>query len=722
MARRLLWALRMGLGLLCILAACITCLVLITFDPRDPSFFHEIASRDPVAIATFGGWWGASGAVLLLWSCGLIAFLLVPLFCLIGCHLWRCNWADWTRLVGMLMVFVATLSIAGSVTIDSTVGGYLGQMLYRAALSMLEPPFLLLAAGLLLAVGLIAIIRFSWAIHLHRALVAVLQMLGATQLFGAFCAAACWLQRFCVGQLQRVTALLRSGLGRMGSQAAHDSADDEQLWDGAWLLETEQPSAFIPTSIIEVSEPDAAATDAYELPLEKLFGRRDGASTDTEQPLPQSARTAATALETKLRQFGIEGRMVSIAAGPTVTLFSYAPATDVKLSRIAALEDDLALAIEARSLRVIAPMPGTGYVGIEVANRAAQPIDFAGMVSRPTFREGSSLLPLVLGKSCTGDDRVIDLTNQPHLLIAGSTGSGKSVALHTMIAGLLASRSPDELRLVMVDPKRLEFAVYRDLAHLLVPVVTEGAVACQVLRFLTEVMEERYSLMAQAAVRNIQEFHRVRSSAEMQTCALPIYELADLMVVAGKELDGPLMRLAQMARASGIHLIVATQRPSVDVLTGLVKVNFPARIAFKVASKTDARTILDQSGAERLLGRGDMLLLDPRGTLERIQGAFVQDDEIRDIIAFIKKQRSTDYVSLPSEAAREQGGELDSMFPDVVAFVRTVDEISISLIQRRFRIGYNRAARLVDQLESKGFLLPSQGGKMRRVAHDPSVA
>lgn len=718
MAQRVLFTGRGVAGLICCVTAFMFFFIFFTFDPRDPSFFNDVAPFDPSAIVTFGGWWGASLAEVFFRACGTSAFLLCPLLLLIACYLWRFTWADLTRVFGGGCLFFVSLITCGSSTQDPTISGFIGQNIYHLIAPRVGPLFFSVGSMLFGAVGLICLVRFSWASYLHRFFSLICDWLGVT----ALCAMiGRGMHAAGIFVIQKIFALkeqlLLPGLG-----AAEPSDGDDVVWEEGWLFGKDDPSPFIPTSIIEISESEVTTGQLYELPLEKLFGGADASEQEKARAIPADAKAAARLFETKLRQFGIEGSVVSITAGPTVTLFAYAPATDVKVSRIVALEDDLALAIEARSLRVIAPMPGTSYVGFEVANRVSEPVFFGDLVARAPFRDPGLMLPLVLGKNITGDDRVIDLVTQPHLLIAGSTGSGKSVALHAMIAGLLSSRSPDELRLVLIDPKRLEFAGYADTAHLLVPIVTEGSGACRVLRYLATSMEQRYQQMAQAGVRNIQEFHRVNSCVEMPYIVVVIDELADLMMVAGKELDIPLIRLAQMARAAGIHLIVATQRPSVDVLTGLVKVNFPARIAFKVASKTDARTILDQSGAERLLGRGDMLLLDPRGSLERIQGAFVRDEEVRDIVTHIKGQRGTDYLVISDEqVAGAVADELDPLFPQIVDFVRTVDEISISLIQRRFRIGYNRSARLVDQLESRGIILPSQGGKMRRVARDSSI-
>lgn len=713
MAQHAFITVRNVVGLLCTGISFLIVVLLATFDFRDPSFFNDVASLTVVSQNTVGGWWGATVVEGLFRSFGLATYLFVPLLFLAALFCWRFVWADLTRLFGALMLVFVMIFILGSIN-DLSVSGYLGYKMYQFAVAYADPFLLSILVAIASIVGLMCVIRFSWACYLSSVLAIASRWTGLTMLGCAIAHAAKGLISVFAKWLNRLKRYIF--VHHMPLVPAEPGRDSSEIFG---------ESPFIPSSILEASAPADVFDDSYKLPLNVLYPVRDGDEETKNNPhdIARDAefRVAARALEAKLRQFGIEGTVVSITAGPTVALFSYAPATDVKVSRIVALEDDLALALEARSLRVIAPMPGTAFVGFEVANCSSQPVLFADFVLRKAFRDPDIVLPLMLGKNSTGDDRVIDLSKQPHLLIAGSTGSGKSVALQSMISGLISSRSPDELRLVLVDPKRLEFACYADLAHLFVPIITDGQETCRVLRFLTEVMEKRYQQMAEAGVRNVQEFHRLRSTTDMPYIVVVIDELADLMMVAGKDLDVPLIRLAQMARAAGIHLIVATQRPSVDVLTGLVKVNFPARIAFKVASKTDARTILDQSGAERLLGRGDMLFLDARGGLDRIQGTYVSDDEIRAIVDCVKRQCTTDYVSIPGEQViGVKVEDVDPLLSQVVEFVRTVDEISISLIQRRFRIGYNRSARLVDQLECRGIILPAQGGKMRRVAHDTS--
>ncbi len=454
----------------------------------------------------------------------------------------------------------------------------------------------------------------------------------------------------------------------------------------------------------------------FRIPTYALFPVQKEHQTDTATHHDGEQRAAT--LEHKLERFGIKGKVVSITQGPVVTLFEYQPSIDTKISTIVAREDDLALALQALSLRIIAPIPGRSVIGFEVAHAKRRAVLFCHLLKSSAFSSFSGLLPLVLGKDTLGNDVVIDLATMPHLLVAGSTGSGKSVGLHTMIMSLLCSKTPDEIKFILIDPKRLEFAAYADLPHLLFPIVTDPARATAVLKWAVATMEDRYATMAEAGVRNAAEYNsRLDPSNEAYFPAIVIIidELADLMMTAGKDVETLIARLAQMARAAGIHLIVATQRPSVDVITGLIKVNFPSRIAYKVTSKVDSRTILDGMGAEKLLGKGDMLFLDTKGMLTRVHGAYVTDTEISLTVNYIKAQRAAAYTELISLKNDDPGEDSDELFQDVIEYLKSKDEISISLVQRVFRIGYNRSARIIDQLESSGYILPSDGAKMRKV-------
>jgi len=432
--------------------------------------------------------------------------------------------------------------------------------------------------------------------------------------------------------------------------------------------------------------------------------------------------SSASVLEEKLRCFGVLGSVVGIKNGPVVTLFEYQPDIDSKISKIIALEDDLALALQAVSIRIIAPIPGKSVVGFEVSNVRRKNVLLAELIQSSAYEKCTADIPLILGQDIIGNNVVVDLAKMPHLLVAGSTGSGKSVALNTMLVSILCARTPDEVRLILIDPKRLEFAPYADIAHLLFPIITEPKQAITVLAWVVNEMETRYKRMAEKGARHCVDYNKlVEDTDKVPFIVVIIDELSDLMMTAGKEIEGLIIRITQKARAAGIHMIVATQRPSVDVITGLIKVNFPSRISFRVTSKIDSRTILDCGGADKLLGQGDMLFLDSADSLlKRVHGAYVTDEEIKKVTNAIRDQQPPCYLdSAPSlsMAGVEIGHEDIMLYESILEFLKKekIDEISISLLQRKFRIGYNRSARIIEILESRGLVISSEGGKARKV-------
>lgn len=448
-----------------------------------------------------------------------------------------------------------------------------------------------------------------------------------------------------------------------------------------------------------------------ELPEAVVYIARD--------ELQEQART----LEHKLASFGIQGRVTDVAAGPLISCFSYQPSVDTKLSRITALEDDLSLALQATSLRVLAPIPGTDVVGFEVAHKQRQKVLLAPLFESVAFKDLAHVLPVALGVDSVGKSVVVDLTRMPHLLIAGATGSGKSVALHSIVLSLLCRFTPDELKVVLIDPKRIELRAYADIAHLACPIVTEPSVAVLTLQWLVETMEQRYAWLAQKGVRSITDYHTrfgKQGRLDMPFMVVVIDELADLMMSTRDRIEPGLVRLAQMARAAGIHLIVATQRPSVDVITGLIKVNFVSRIALRVTSAVDSRIIIDAPGAEKLLGYGDMLLLSP-GMIAplRVHGAYVADHEIEQVCSAIRAQRMVHYETVYTANQTMQSSTIDEqddeLYPEIVRFLHEIDEVSISLLQRRFKIGFNRSARMIERLELEGKITQPLGGKTRKV-------
>lgn len=458
----------------------------------------------------------------------------------------------------------------------------------------------------------------------------------------------------------------------------------------------------------------------YELPALPVKKIEQKIMQEKQEILAMQARL----LEEKLEQFDIKGAVVAMHAGPVVTLFEYQPDIKVKVSRILSLEDDLAMTLKALSIRIIAPIPGRSVVGFEIANQQRQDVVMARILHSQEFKKHPGALPMIFGQDTLGNDVIADLAKMPHLLIAGSTGSGKSVALNAMLVSLLCSLKPTELKLIIIDPKRLEFAAYDGIAHLIFPIVTETKKAIPILKWVVQTMEKRYEIMAKYGVRNLADYQLVaQRNKEMEAMPLIVViidELADLMMTAGKAVEDSIARIAQMARAAGIHMIIATQRPSVDVITGMIKVNFPNRVAFKVTSKIDSRTILDAGGAEKLLGRGDMLFLDAsKSHLVRVHGAYISDQEIHDVVSQIKRQSKAQYLDIFEQFGQRESDEFldgdDELYQEIVDFVQELDEVSISMLQRRFRIGYNRSARMVSILESKGLIMSVEGGKTKRV-------
>ena len=420
----------------------------------------------------------------------------------------------------------------------------------------------------------------------------------------------------------------------------------------------------------------------------------------------------------KLRKFKIDGDVVRTYSGPVVTTFEFRPAAHIKVSKILTLQDDLAMALRAQTIRIQAPVPGKDVVGIEIPNQNIDTIYLREILESEVFKSASSPLTIVLGKDIAGQPFLTDLKKLPHLLIAGTTGSGKSVGINAILLSLLYRNSPKSLRLIMIDPKMLEFSIYNDIPHLLTPVITQPKQAIIALSNLVAEMEQRYSLMAQNRTKNIDNYNEkmLREGGEILPYIVVIIdELADLMMTSGKDVEHYIARLAQMARASGIHLIVATQRPSVDVVTGLIKANLPSRISFRVGSKVDSKVILDQMGADSLLGRGDMLFTPPTAPgLIRLHAPFTTENEINKIAEFLKAQESVVYDErflIENEGAKQEGGiinpqniVLDELYDEAKAIVLEEEKTSISYLQRRLRIGYNRAATIIEQLEQMGVL------------------
>lgn len=435
----------------------------------------------------------------------------------------------------------------------------------------------------------------------------------------------------------------------------------------------------------------------------------------------------AQIIKDTLGEFNIEVEMEGANIGPKVTQYTLKPPSGVKLSRISALETNIALNLAAQALRIEAPIPGQRAVGIEVPNRKAADVRLYGILSAKQWKSVTEPLGFAIGKDIAGDAVVGELNKMPHLLIAGQTGSGKSVMINTLLTSLLYRNSPSEMRLILVDPKQVEMAPYEGIPHLLTPIITEPEKTISALKWAVNEMERRYSLLAEQKLRDIKSYNSKNKEEAMPYIVIVIDELADLMMVAARDVEALIVRLAQKARAVGIHLVLATQRPSVDVITGLIKANVPARIAFTVASQVDSRTILDQVGAEKLLGQGDMLMLTPAMSKpKRIQGAWVTDDEVVKITDHLRMQREPQYdddvVAQPVQLGKGgsvivdfDGGGEDDMFKDAVRVVIESRKASTSLLQRRLRIGYSRAARIMEEMEDQGIIGPADGARPRDV-------
>jgi S-DNA-T family DNA segregation ATPase FtsK/SpoIIIE len=456
----------------------------------------------------------------------------------------------------------------------------------------------------------------------------------------------------------------------------------------------------------------------YRLPPVSLLRYDEkAADLDKDAMLELSARLVKT-----LADYGVRGEVQAIRPGPVVTMYEFAPAPGTRVAKIANLADDLAMALEAVRIRIVAPIPGKAAVGIEVPNRARETVYLKEIIADDVFQKAKSKLTLALGKDIEGRPVAVDLAKMPHLLVAGTTGAGKSVSVNAMIMSLLFNATPEEVRLIMVDPKMLELSVYEGIPHLLLPVVTDPKKANLALRWAVEEMERRYERLAEAGVRDIASYNK-KADPILPYIVVIIDEFADLMMVAPKDVETSVARIAQKARAAGIHLLLATQRPSVDVITGLIKANFPSRVAFQVTSKIDSRTILDQSGAEALLGQGDMLFTDRGSALRRVHGCLVVDEEIGAVVQLLKQQGRPVYdMDILRPREDEEGGDAapdedfsDELYDRAVALVAETRQASISMIQRRLRIGYNRAARMVERMEREGVVGPADGPNRREV-------
>jgi S-DNA-T family DNA segregation ATPase FtsK/SpoIIIE len=695
--------------------------------------FVSLASLDLGRSQNLGGPVGESIAIAMTTAVGLSSYAFAALMCLVAIRIWsgRRAWEIARESAGASM---AILAVATASTLfeggDSRVGGIVCGAAAKILIDSLN------VGG-----GLIAVI---------------LALVGGLALM-----------------LKRAPTELVAGVAqsmRRAPKAVLDGSDDSTRSDRAPIpialaasdeAEPEGRPTALKIRLVDLrdsfkNKSSRAASSvprqkgAYKIPPPSLLDSPPAQHTQVdEEALQRSARV----LEQKLADFGIEGRVVEVQPGPVVTMFKFEPGSGIKVSQIVNLADDLSMALRAQAVRIQAPVPGEAVVGIEVPNRKREHVYLREILEADEFHATQSQLTIALGKDIAGRPVAADLAKMPHLLIAGATGTGKSVSIHTMIASLLFNATADDVRMVLVDPKMLELSVYEAIPHLLVPVVVDPGKAASVLLWATQEMEHRYVMMRELGVRNIDGYNRALASGvplaqlklagqeteqastgdgqpprviehqKLPKIIIVIDELADLLLSEGKTVERDITRLAQKARASGIHLILATQRPSVDVITGLIKANLPARISFQVTSRVDSRTILDSIGAERLLGAGDMLFMPPGSAkLRRLHGPFVSEGEIRKLTDFLRQQGAPEYrmeildTKPPAEEIGEfGGGERDDMYDDAVRIVMESNQASISMIQRRLRIGYNRAARMVEMMEREGIVMPPDGAKPREV-------
>ncbi len=730
---------------------------LFSYNAADPCVGPQFFN-DPKTIHNLFGLVGAHVAGAFVYLFGLGAFWLPVILSLIS--LWylkeRSSRIVWLTLAGGLMLMISTGSIlflfkdayAFSTTTISS-GGIIGRVLtsfllkYANITGCITILVFFLIIGIILVTG-VSLVSLAVFVR-QKTLFLFTQMHKEVKGFMAYLGALIRLAQ----ERRKKARLERANIVRI----PHEIDITPVIPETKRLIKREKnrplPEASPGPTIVELHPDDMEyiADPVVEDIREKSFFELPRVSFLDEKPKVQRhidtrfLQEKARILEGKLKDFNVEGEVVEILPGPVITTFEYRPAPGIKLSKIVGLSDDLALALSAISIRIVAPIPGRDVVGIEIPNEERELVNLREMISSKAFVRSESLLTLALGKDLLGVPVATQMDKMPHLLIAGATGTGKSVGLNSMIISLLYKATPDQVKLIMIDPKRIELSVYNDIPHLITPVVTDMKKATNALFWAVREMERRYELLEQSGLRNLVQYNDMVKE-ENSKCPKPgkdtqellppletlpyivviVDELGDLMMVASKDVEYALTRLAQMARAAGIHLILATQRPSADVLTGTIKANFPTRISFQVSSKVDARIIIDQGGAESLLGNGDMLFCPPgTGKLMRIQGAFISEKEIGRITGFLKEQRKPDYDEtvtmgeVEDETQEFDEADYDAKYDEAVALVTSSGQASISYVQRRLRIGYNRAARLIEMMEHEGIVGPQIGSKPREI-------
>jgi len=740
---------------------------LASYDPTDPVWFFSTGSH--AAPVNFAGRVGAFLAELSFQLFGYASYLMPALLVVVGWHYFWCRAVDaaGTKIAGAVLLFSCVSAflclVFGNLEVSGKAfraGGYAGEFLAKLLAEYLNRTGSVIVIVTLIFLAIIMSTHFSFG-RLFGAIIETIQDGGAKAL-GAFRA---WREDrrrekqrrevvakhtkkgapvIAAAQPAMAVAKIDAKVDKagVGAEPARPKSRDEPptLGNGKSFAPAKPPRVSMPAPLpLADPEPLAKAPAErrkgdYALPPMALLDAPKTERKIDERELMDSARL----LEEKCREFSVEGSVVQIHPGPVVTTFELKPDTGVKYSKVTGLSDDLCLAMQAESV-LIDRIPGKSTVGIQIPNRTREQISLRELLESEVYRRSTSKLTIALGKTIHGEPYVADLAAMPHLLIAGSTGAGKSVGINAMLTSILYRATPDDVRMIMIDPKRLELGMYDDIPHLMTPVVVDPKQAANALRWAVREMEERYKTLAAEGVRNIEQYNRniQQQITEKRTpkdgkepkplafIVVVIDELADLMMVASNEVEESIARLAQMARAVGIHLILATQRPSVDVITGLIKANLPARISFRVSSKIDSRTILDGNGAESLLGRGDMLFLPPASSrFIRLHGPYISEQESARLASYLRKQGKPVYDETITAEEKTTVGEMDmdkdDLYDEAARIIVMSGQPSISFLQRRLRIGFSRAARLVDMMEMEGLVSPAVGGKPREVLVDKS--
>ena len=733
-------------------------LSLFSFNPKDPGFN---AAADTTTINNWAGLIGAYTSDIFITIFGIISFIAPPFILLLAALQFTRKQIKlkWYSTIGSLLLLIAGSAFIHlkwpEVTIDDKLipgGGLIGGLIGELLLRYLNRP------GAYLATVTLSFISFSLASSLspitiivkigHYLKIALLYIGNKIPIV----LSAIW--ELIYDSSIKLALAVKKLYAKNKKRAAEKYVD---------LQVPSKPKPKIkigePPKIIKPAEPKKIVMSEEQLAFAPLSSEEytpppvsllENTSDKRTTPSNDILQKNSIIVEKKLSDFGVTGNVTAIHPGPVITMYEFEPAAGTKVSKIANLEDDLSLTLGGKNVRIIAHLPGKAAVGIEVPNSHRDPVGLKEIITAPAYKKTPAKLPIALGVTADGHPMVTDLAKMPHLLIAGATGSGKSVAINALITGLIYKLPPEQLRMIMVDPKMLELSTYQGIPHLLLPVVTKPRLAVRSLRWAVKEMERRYKLLSDAGARNLSAYNNKIANEKIEVHSeeealkilaqdpeaivhkghLPyiviiVDEMADLMMTASQDMEELVVRLAQMARAAGIHLILATQRPSVDVVTGLIKANFPARISFKVTSRHDSRTILDSNGAESLLGAGDMLYMTPSGNnLLRLHGAYISETEVSRVVNHLQDQGNPTYddtilqtkdedpVSPNGSNPEDEDAEL---YDQALQIVSTTKHASISLIQRRLRIGYNRAARLIEKMETQGVVGPADGSKPRQV-------